>query len=61
MSWNDYIIDIDMGLSALHVLLSRNKNQMPAELVEAIQATIDALNAHRDDPLTKANFEAQRG
>lgn len=56
-----YIELIDLGLTFLQSFLGGMKNKLPAEVVTAIQATIDALASHKQDELTKANFEAQRG
>lgn len=52
---------IDLGLGVLQTLLSKLKTQVPAEVVAAIQAAYDALDAHKNDLVTKANLEANRG
>lgn len=52
---------IDLGLVFLQAFLATNKNKLPTQVVAAIQATIDALIAHKSDLLTKAAFEAERG
>lgn len=52
---------VDLGFTFLQMFLSKYKNQLPSQVIEALQAAIDALIAHKDDLLTKANFEAQRG
>jgi hypothetical protein len=57
----DYITLIDLGISFLESFLSGLKNKLPAEVVAAVQAAVDALAAHKADALTKANFESQRG
>lgn len=57
----DYTILIDLGISFLQSYLSGLGNKVPSQVVAAIQAAVDALNAHKADLLTKANFEAQRG
>lgn len=56
-----YIQLLDLGLGFLQMFLGGLKNKLPAEVVASIQATIDAIAAHKQDELTKANFEAQRG
>lgn len=56
-----YIELLDLGITFLQSFLGGMKNKLPAEIVAAIQSTIDALAAHKQDELTKANFEAQRG
>lgn len=61
MDWTNYITLLDLGLNFLETFLSNLKNKLPAEVVQAIQAAIDALVAHKDDVVTKANLEAQRG
>lgn len=57
----EYITLLDLGISFLQSFLGGLKNKLPAEIVTAVQATIDALAAHKDDVVTKANLEAQRG
>lgn len=57
----DYITLLDLGLSFLQTFLGNLKNKLPAEVVQSIQAAIDALVAHKDDVVTRANLEAHRG
>jgi len=57
----NYLTLLDLGIGFLQNFLGGLKNKLPAEIVASIQATIDSLAAHKDDELTKANFEAQRG
>lgn len=53
---------LDLGIQFLLPFLQSLKNgKVPAEVVAAIQAAIDAIAAHKQDLLTKANFDAQRG
>lgn len=52
---------IDLVATFLQTFLGNMKSKLPAEVVTSVQATLDALFAHKDDLLTKANFEAQRG
>ena len=58
---NNYITLIDLGLTFLQTFLSKTKNQLPVEVIQAVQAAIDAVAAHKDDTITKAALEAQRG
>lgn len=55
------IVLIDLGLTFLTGFLGNIQNQVPKNVVSAIQAAIDALAAHKDDLVTKQNLEAQRG
>jgi hypothetical protein len=57
----DYITLLDLGLGFLQSFLGNLKNKLPAEVIASIQAAIDALVAHKDDVVTRANLEAQRG
>lgn len=53
---------VEMGLGLLNQLLSSfTKSNVPAEVINSIQAAITAVQAHYDDLVTKANLEAQRG
>lgn len=52
---------IDLSLSILQGIFGKLKNQVPEAVTQAVQAAIDALAAHHNDLLTKANFDAQRG
>lgn len=53
---------LDLGVQFLLPFLQSLKNgKVPAEVVAAVQAAIDAIAAHKQDLLTKANFDAQRG
>lgn len=52
---------IDLGMTFLEMFLGKLKTQIPAEVVTAVQAAIDALAAHKQDLISKANLEAQRG
>ncbi len=62
MNWTDYLSDIDLGLTLLQAILSKyQKNKAPVEVTAAIQAAIDAVLAHKDDVITKAALESQRG
>lgn len=52
---------VDLGVTFLQMFLGKLSNQVPAEVVAAVQAAIDALAKHKDDLITKAALEAQRG
>jgi hypothetical protein len=52
---------IDVGASFLEMWLSKLHSQLPAQVVAAVQAAIDALIAHKNDLMTKAEWESQRG
>lgn len=56
-----YLQLLNLGLTFLQQYLSGIKNKLPAEVVSSIESSITALEAHRDDLITKANLEAQRG
>lgn len=45
----------------IETFLKEHGQQLPAELLQAGQAFYVALMAHKDDLITKANLEAQRG
>lgn len=58
----DYLSLISLGISFLQSFLGNiNSSKLPAEIATSIQAVITALTAHKNDILTKAAFEAQRG
>lgn len=52
---------IDLGLTFLQMFLGKMSNKLPAEVVASIQAAVDALVLHKNDLITKAALEAQRG
>lgn len=52
---------IDLGVGFLDMFLSKVKSSIPQTVVDAIQAAADALLTHKNDLVTKANLEAQRG
>lgn len=52
---------IDLFVSLGESFLGKLQNKVPAELLASAQAAFDAFATHKDDELTKANFEAQRG
>lgn len=52
---------IDLGVTFLQMFLGKLSNQLPAEVLAAVEAAINALDAHKNDLITKAALEAQRG
>jgi hypothetical protein len=58
---NAYITLLDLGLGFLTQFLSGLGKKLPANVVASVQAAIDAITAHRQDEITKAELEAQRG
>ena len=58
---DSYTMLIDLGISFVELFLGKIKDKAPASVLQSLQATVDALNEHKKDLLTKANFEAQRG
>jgi hypothetical protein len=52
---------VDLIFQLLAGLLASHGQQLPAEVVTASQAAVDAWEAAKSDPVTKANLEAQRG
>jgi hypothetical protein len=52
---------LDLGISILEAFLGKLKDNLPAQIVADVQAVIDKLAAHKDDLISKANLEAQRG
>lgn len=57
-----YVTLLDLGIQFLLQYLAGLKGaKVPAELVTSIQAAIDALLQHKNDIITKANLDAQRG
>jgi hypothetical protein len=57
----DYAGLIGLGIQFLQAFLGQTKAKLPVEILTSTEALIAALEAHKDDVLTKANFEAQRG
>jgi hypothetical protein len=57
-----YQILIDLGISLGKELLgSLTKAKAPQDVLDAAGAAVTALVAHKNDLITKANLEAQRG
>lgn len=57
----EYLPIVELFLSIGETFLGQLKNHLPAEVLQAVQSGLDALAAHRNDVITKANLEAQRG
>ena len=58
----DNSILIDLGIALGKELLGTfTKAQLPQNVLDAAGATVTALEAHKNDLITKANLEAQRG
>lgn len=56
-----YVMLLDMGLGYGKMFLEKLKSRAPADVLSAGQAFIAAVEAHREDVLSKENFEKQRG
>ena len=57
-----YISLIELGIQFLLQYLSGLKSgKVPAEVLTAVQAAIDALIAHKADVINKSNLDALRG
>jgi hypothetical protein len=53
---------IDLGTGLLKQLAaSLTASNVPGEIIDGISNTVAALEKHKDDVITKANLEAQRG
>lgn len=59
MNW-DYVPVIDLFIGLAEAFIGKTSTKLPAEVLAAVQAAIDALATHRNDVITKAAFEAQR-
>jgi hypothetical protein len=55
-----YLPFLNLGLGLLTQFLEGLKNQAPVHVLSAVQAAIDAITAHKDDVVSKANLEAQK-
>ena len=57
-----YVELLELGIQFLLQYLSGLKNgKVPAEVLTAVQAAIDALLAHKADVISKSNLESLRG
>jgi hypothetical protein len=57
-----YVTLLDMGLGFLRQFIaSLTKQKAPAEVIDAVQASITALEAHQNDVMSKADWEQARG
>ena len=57
----EYVTLLDLGFSFLQAFLGGMKSKLPAEVAAAVQSAVDAIAAHRNDVITKAMIEAQKG
>ena len=57
----DYIGLLNLVLTLGETFLNSAGAKLPAEVLASVQAALSALSAHRDDEVTKANLETQRG
>ena len=57
----DYANLIGLGAQFLSAFLESSGNKLPAEIVSAVGNVISQLEAHKNDVVTKAALEAQRG
>jgi hypothetical protein len=56
----NYTVFLDLGIGFLNAFLG-SKAKLPVEVIQAVEAAIAALEAHKDDVITKAALDAQRG
>ena len=57
-----YLTLIDLGIQFLLPFISGLKGgKAPAEVIQAVQAAIDAIIAHKQDVISKANLDSLRG
>lgn len=57
-----YLTLLDLGIQFLLPFLSGLKGgKAPAELLTSVQAAIDAILAHKQDVINKANLDSLRG
>lgn len=57
-----YVELLDLGAVFLKQFLgSITKSNAPAELIDGVTAVVTAIESHKQDTITKANLEAQRG
>lgn len=57
-----YLLLLDLGSTFLKQFVSSlTKSNAPAQIIDAINATVNAIDEHKNDVVSKANLEAQRG
>ena len=57
-----YLMLLDLGISFLQQYLGNMKAaKVPIEVAQAIEASIAALMAHKQDIITKSNLDSLRG
>lgn len=52
---------LGLVLPFVQTFLTEHGQKLPAEVLGAVQTAYNALAAHRQDLITKADLEAQRG
>ena len=59
---NPYVVLLDLGSSFLKQFVgSLTKSNAPAQIIDAVNGVVTAIDAHKDDVINKANLEADRG
>lgn len=57
-----YVVLLDLGSTFLKQFVgSLTKSNAPAQLIDAVTGVVTAIDAHKNDVITKASLEAQRG
>jgi hypothetical protein len=57
-----YVELLDLGSVFLKQFIeSLNKSKTPGQIIDSVVATVKAIDEHKDDVVSKANLEAQRG
>lgn len=57
-----YLKIIEIGIQFLLPFLSSLKwGKAPAEVIASVQASLDALQTHKDDIISKSNLDSLRG
>jgi hypothetical protein len=55
------LISVGLGFLEQYLVAVKKNNATPVEVVTSIQSVVDALGKHKDDLITKAALEAERG
>jgi hypothetical protein len=57
-----YVELLDLGSVFLKQFVeSLTKSKTPGQIIDSVVATVKAIDEHKDDVVSKANLEAQRG